>query len=320
MDKQLKIIFMGTPDFAVPTLKALIDGEDEVVLVVTQPDRPRGRKREPAPPPVKTVAVDSGIEVVQPEKLSEPGFLKRIRELSPDLVVVAAFGQFLPKEFIDIPPMGCVNVHASILPKYRGAAPANWAILKGEKTTGVTTIFLDEGMDTGDILLTREVSIGDDETAGELVKRLGVIGADLLVETVSGLKAGGITPTPQDHGKKSLAPILKKGDGQIDWSRSPAEIKNHVRGMTPWPGAFTTLEGENIKVFSVDLCNENSKRKEGKAGSVIGIEVDGDIGGIVVAAGDGCVIIRELQAPGRRRMGATEFLRGKGIEVGTVLG
>ncbi len=313
MKGSTKIVFMGTPDFAVPSLRALIEGGVDLLLVVTQPNRPRGRGRTSVPTPVKVLAEENGIEVVQPERVSDPVFLGRMRALSPDLVVVAAFGQFLPKELLNIPPMGCVNVHASILPKYRGAAPANWAILMGEKVTGVTTILLDEGMDTGDMLLVNETAIGGEETAGELIERLAGIGAEVLMETISGLEDGTITPVPQDHEKKTLAPLLKKEDGRIDWGRTPGEIKNHVRGMIPWPGAFTTLRGENLKVFRVDVMD---KKGGGGAGKVADI-VDK---GIVVAAKGGVVVIRELQAPGKRRMGAEEFLRGKGIEIGTTLG
>jgi methionyl-tRNA formyltransferase len=313
MTNSTKVVFMGTPDFAVPSLRALIDGGVDILLVVTQPDRPRGRGRGLLPPPVKVVAEESGIEVAQPVKISDPGFMDKIRGLNPDLIVVAAFGQFLPKELLDIPPMGCVNVHASVLPKYRGAAPANWAILRGEKVTGVTTILLNEGMDAGDMLLVKETPIGEDETAGELTERLADIGAGLLVETITGLEKGTINPVPQDHDKKTLAPMLKKEDGRIDWERSPGEIKNHVRGMTPRPGAFTTLSGEVLKVFKVDVTDGKA---DGRAGEVVGITESG----IVVAAKGGGVVITELQAPGKRRMGAGEFLRGKGIETGTILG
>ena len=312
MNNPLKIVFMGTPEFAVPTLKALIEGEDRVILVVTQPDRPRGRGRKLMPPPVKTLAKENDIELVQPESVSEPDFLEKVEGLSPDIVVVAAFGQFLPKRFLEIPRLGCINAHSSILPKYRGAAPAIWAILRGEKITGITTFIIDEGMDAGDVLLIKQVSIGEDETAGELTKRLSDIGAMVIMETIAGLKDGKITPVPQNHEKKTLAPLLKKEDGHINWNQTPDEIKNHVRGMTPWPGAFTILGGERIKIFRVDVGDSGIAGSVGKV-----IEVDG--GGIIVAAKGGCVVIRELQAPGKRRMEAIDFLRGKGIEVGTSL-
>jgi methionyl-tRNA formyltransferase len=313
MNIPLKIVFMGTPEFAVPTLKALIEGEDWVVLVVTQPDRPRGRGREPMPPPVKILAEENNIEVMQPESVSDTVFLDRMEGLSPDIVVVAAFGQFLPKRLLDIPRLGCINAHSSILPKYRGAAPAIWAILKGEKITGITTFIIDEGMDTGDVLLIKKISIGEDETAGELTERLSVIGAMVIMETIDGLKDGKITPVPQNHEKKTLAPLLKKEDGRIDWNKTPDEIKNHVRGMNPWPGALTLLGREKIKIFRIDVADG------GGAGSV-GKVIEVGEGGIVVAVKGGCVVIRELQAPGKKRMEAVDFLRGKGVEVGTALG
>jgi methionyl-tRNA formyltransferase len=304
---------MGTPQFAVPSLEVVSDGDDRLVLVVTQPDRPKGRGREPVPSPVKITALERKLEIAQPEKVSDAKFLNTIEKIAPDLVVVVAFGQLLPKALLDIPPMGCVNTHASILPKYRGAAPINWAILKGEKITGITTMLLDEGMDSGDILLTKETPIGDNESAGELAKRLSLIAAELLIETIGGIKDKSIRPIPQDHSKKTLAPILKKEDGFINWSKTPIEIKNHVRGMSPWPVATTRLFGETIKIYRVEELEGEVKTDPGV---VVGTKSDG----IVVSALGGNIVIKELQAPGKKRMLAAEFIRGRKVEVGTKFG
>ena len=304
---------MGTPQFAVPSLEAIANGEDRLVLVVTQPDRPKGRGRELVPSPVKIMAQERGIEIAQPEKVSDTKFLDRLKKLAPDLIVVVAFGQLLPKALLDIPPMGCINTHASILPKYRGAAPINWAIINGEEKTGITTMLLDEGMDTGDILLIKETPIGDDETAGELTIRLSHLAAELLIETIAGLKNKSIRPTPQDHSKKTLAPILKKEDGAVDWSKTPIEIKNHVRGMSPWPVATTTLSGETIKIYWIEVREAEVKFDPGV---VVGTSDDG----IIVSAKGGAIVIKELQAPGKKRIPASEFIRGRKIEVGAILG
>ena len=307
-----KIVFMGTPEFAIPSLLTLLDGDDSVVLVVTQPDQPSGRGKRLEAPPVKIAALKRNIPVIQPNKISEADCLHMLVGLAPDLLIVVAFGQILPKSVLDIPPLGCVNVHPSILPKYRGAAPINWAIIRGEKATGVTTMLLDEGMDSGDTLLIREVAIGGEETAGDLHDRLAVIGADLLAETIRGLKEKKITPIPQKHSMKTFAPRLKKEDGIIDWSKSAQEIKNHVRGMTPWPGAFSALDNENIKIFHVSALF-------GKTDGVIPGTVLDTVGhGIVVSTGDGLILISELQLPGKRRMSASEFLRGRRIEKGAL--
>lgn len=309
----LNIVFMGTPQFAVPSLEAIADGDDRLSLVVTQPDRPKGRGREPVPSPVKITAQERGIEIAQPERVSDDKFLNALHKITPDLVVVVAFGQLLPKALLDIPPMGCINTHASILPKYRGAAPINWAILNGEKITGITTMLLDEGMDSGNILFTRETPIENDESAGELAERLSRIAAELLIETIGGLKDKSIKPIPQDHSKKTLAPILKKEDGIIDWSKTPLEIKNHVRGMSPWPVAFTKLGGDTIKIYRVEEAESEAKTDPGV---VVGTSGDG----IVVSALGGNIVIKELQAPGKKRMTTAEFIRGRKVGVGTKLG
>jgi methionyl-tRNA formyltransferase len=309
----LSIVFMGTPEFAVPSLLALLEGPDRVVCVVTQPDRPKGRGMEPAKSPVRLVAEGREVDVLTPERASQPEFILRIRELGPDLIVVVAYGQILKRALLDVPPLGTVNVHASLLPEYRGAAPINRAIIDGRTTTGVTTMLLDEGMDTGDILLRREVAIGPDETAGELAERLAPVGARLLMETIAGLKEGSVVPTPQDHSRATRAPMFAKGDGLIDWSMSPARIRDHVRGMTPWPGAFFLLDGQPLKVFGVRV---DPAEIDAPPGTVVRVADDG----IYVAAGGQAVVITDLQAPGKRRMDAGQFVRGKRIAVGSRLG
>jgi methionyl-tRNA formyltransferase len=309
----LSIVFMGTPEFAVPSLVALLEGPDRVVCVVTQPDRPKGRGMGPAKSPVRLVAEGRGVDVLTPERASQPEFIRHIREIAPDLIVVVAYGQILKRALLDVPPLGTVNVHASLLPQYRGAAPINRAIIDGRTTTGVTTMLLDEGMDTGDILLRRELAIGPEETAGDLAERLAPAGARLLLETVAGLKEGSVVPTPQDHAAATRAPMFRKQDGLVDWSMTPARIKDHVRGMTPWPGAFAALDGQPIKIFGVRVDAASS---DAPPGTIVRIADDG----IYVAAGGGTVVITDIQAPGKRRMDAGQFVRGKRIPVGSRLG
>jgi len=313
VDNASSIVFMGTPEFAVPSLQALAKTGDRVTLVVTQPDRPRGRGREPLPPPVKTAALELGIPVVQPEKTKDPDFIDILTKETPDFICVVAFGRILPGKILSIPKGGSVNVHASLLPEYRGAGPINRAVMDGKTHTGVTTMLMDEGMDTGDILLAREVPIGPDQTAGELSDVLAREGAALLVETIAGLKRGDVTPTPQDDTGATLAPMLKKSDGEIDWSASASRIRNLVRGVTPWPGAYTVLDGETLKVFRLTEAGGESKAPPGTVLSA-GPE------GIVVATGQGTALICELQCPGKRRMKASEYLCGRDVPVGAVFG
>ncbi len=279
-DEPLSIVFMGTPEFAVPSLLALLEGVDHVICVVTQPDRPKGRGMEPTKSPVRLVAERHGVAVLTPEKASQPDFIAGLRERAPDLIVVVAYGQILRRALLDIPPLGTVNVHASLLPAYRGAAPINRAIIDGRSVTGVTTMLLDEGMDTGDMLLSREVTIGPEETAGDLAVRLARAGAQLLVETISRLKDGSIVPIPQDPARATPAPMLRKEDGLIDWSKTPALIKDHIRGMTPWPGAFSLLDGRVIKIFGV---REDSVAHDAPPGTIVRVAEDG----IYVATGGG---------------------------------
>jgi methionyl-tRNA formyltransferase len=307
----MRIVFMGTPEFAVPSLKALIESGDEVVAVVTQPDKPKGRGLEVTPPPVKTLAQKYGIPVLQPQKIKTEEFLKQLEELRPDIICVVAYGKILPKGILELPRYGCINVHASLLPKYRGAAPINWAIIRGEKVTGITTMKMDEGMDTGDILLQREVPIEDEDTAETLSHKLSLTGAEVLIETLNLLKEGKLKPIPQNHSQATYAPMLKKEDGEIDWGKTAEEIKNLVRGTLPWPGAYTFLDNKILKVYKVRVVEG-----QGKPGEVI----KSDKETLRVATGENALDILELQIEGGKRLDTATFLRGRKIREGTILG
>ncbi|GIW46467.1 MAG: methionyl-tRNA formyltransferase [Deltaproteobacteria bacterium] len=302
---------MGTPEFAVPSLKALIESGDEVVAVVTQPDKPKGRGLEVTPPPVKTLAQKHGIPVLQPQKIKTEEFLKQLEELKPDIICVVAYGKILPKGILELPKYGCINVHASLLPKYRGAAPINWAIIRGEKVTGITTMKMDEGMDTGDILLQREVPIEDEDTAETLSHKLSLTGAEVLIETLNLLKEGKLKPIPQNHSQATYAPMLKKEDGEIDWGKTAEEIRNLVRGTLPWPGAYTFLDNKILKVYKVRVVEG-----QGKPGEVI----KSDKETLRVATGENALDILELQIEGGKRLDTATFLRGRKIREGTILG
>jgi len=306
-----KIVFFGTPSFAIPILKSLLEGPDEVIAVVTQPDREKGRGRKVIPSPVKELALQDGIIPLQPEKVRERAFQESLKALRPELIVVAAYGQILPKPILEIPAYGAVNVHASLLPKYRGAAPVVWAILGGEKVTGVTTMLMDEGMDTGAILLQRETLIDAEETAETLHDRLALLGAPLLTETVEGMKRGDIHPIPQDHSKASYAPPLKKEDGRVDWRKEAKEIDLQVRAFNPWPGAFTTWDGRLLKIYNGGV---REGRPGGKAGTVVWVGSDF----IEVETGKDSFLIKEVQLEGKRRMSVRDFLAGHSIPAGTV--
>jgi methionyl-tRNA formyltransferase len=305
-----RIIFFGTPNFAIPTLKYLLQGPDEVIAVVTQPDREKGRGRKVIPSPVKELALQHGLTLLQPEKVREEAFQEKMKSLQPELFVVVAYGQVLPKSLLKIPKHGAVNVHASLLPKYRGAAPIPWAILKGERLTGVTTMMMDEGMDTGDILLQIEIPIGEEETSETLHDRLALLGAQLLLETVRGMKVGNLHPIPQDHSKATYAPPLKKEDGRIDWSKEAKEIYRQVRAFNPWPGAFTEWSGQLLKIYRGEVRGKNSI---GKAGIVAWVGLDF----IEVETSKDFFLIKEVQLEGKRRMGVREFISGHPITVGT---
>lgn len=306
----MRIVFMGTPDFAVPSLQALIDAGHDVCAVYTQPDKPQGRKQILTAPPVKTLALAHDIPVFQPNTLKNEDEQARLRELAPEVIIVVAYGKLLPKAVLDIPPHGCINVHGSLLPRWRGAAPIQWAVIAGDEMAGVTTMQMAEGLDTGDMLLTYETKVGEKETAGELFDRLAQSGAELLTQTL--VKLDEITPRPQDDAQSCYAHMLDKQMAVIDWSKSAHEIDCLIRGLNPWPIALTTLSGERLKVFAAEKAAGN-----GESGTVL--EADPKKG-LTVACGEGALKLIEIQLVGGKRMKATDFLRGHVIEVGTKLG
>jgi len=303
---------MGTPDFAVPTLQALYQAGFTLPLVVSQPDRPKGRGRKTVPTAVKTAARKMGLTVAQPPSVRSSDFVARLQALEPDFFVVAAMGQILSQELLEIPKIGPVNVHASLLPKYRGAAPIQWALINGEQETGITTMLMNAGMDTGDILLTARTDIAGDDTAQSLHDRLSSMGAELLIETLNGLISNTIAPIPQDDRLASKAPMLKKADGRIDWHQPAAALDCFIRGMTPWPGAFTYMGDRRLKIF-------DAKPAPLRADAVPGTVVPGFSGELLVATGDQALSILELQEASGKRLPIRDYLIGKPVVTGTVL-
>lgn len=307
----MKIVFMGTPDFAVPSLEALIE-KYGVEAVFTQPDRPKGRGKKLAFSPVKEVAVKHDIKVLQPEKLKEDReAVEYLKELNPDFIIVVAFGQILTKEVLDIPSIGCINLHASLLPMYRGAAPLNWVVINGEKVSGNTTMLMDVGLDTGDMLLKDEVEITENMTAGELHDKLMISGADLLIKTIEGMSKGEITPIKQE-GETCYAKMLNKDTGKIDWEKSAKDIHNLIRGLNPWPIAHTTYKGESMKIYESIVINENSSKEPGTIISV-------NKSGMKVNTSDGIILIKKIQFPNGKPLTIEQYINGKEIEVGTKL-
>ena len=307
----MRIVFMGTPEFAVPPLRALMDAGYEVVAAITQPDRPAGRGHRLVACPVKCLALERGVPVYQFEKIKAAEGVACLRALAPDLVVTAAFGQLLSQELLDIPRFGTVNVHASLLPAYRGSAPINWCILNGEKTAGVTTMLTDAGMDTGDMLLRSETPIGPLETAGELTARLSELGAQLLIDTLKRYPEGDLQPTPQDPALASYQPMLTREMGKIDWTRSAEEIACQVRGLNPWPCAYADGAMGRVKLYLARAC---AALHAAEPGTVV---VSGAKEGLFIACGEGWLEVLEMQAPNAKRMTARAYLQGKRIEVGT---
>ena len=304
--KKFRVIFMGTPEFAVPCLAAL-DEHCEVLGVVTQPDKPRGRGKKLQPTPVKAWATEHELPVWQPVKVKTPEFTQFLAEQKPDLIVVVAFGQILSQAILDIPPYGCINVHASLLPRYRGAAPMQWCVINGEKVTGVTTMFMDAGLDTGDMLLKKTFPIGEDTTLEEVHDGLMGIGADLLIETLEQLSAGTLQRTPQT-GESNYAPMLTRETGHIDWRKPAQQVHDLVRGLNSWPGAYTFLKGEKYKIWRTKVTGAQT---EAQPGAILTADLQQ---GLQVAAGDGQVLaITELQAPGKKKMPVTAYLNGHGI-------
>jgi methionyl-tRNA formyltransferase len=311
----MRLVFLGTPAFAVPTLERLVATRRQVLAVVTQPDRPRGRGQRDAPSPVKEAALRLGLPVHQPERVRRPEAMEMLRALAPDAMVVVGYGQIVPQSVIDIPPLGIVNVHASLLPKYRGAAPLQWAIANGEARSGVTTMRIDAGLDTGDILLARETEIGPQETAVELGARLAGLGADLLVETLAGLEAGVIVPRKQDQAQATYAPLLKKEDGLIDWRQPAASIHNRIRGLQPWPGAYTAFRGQTLHIWRARVAGRTpSERPPGPAGRFSALKPP------TVNCGFGALELVEVQLEGRRRMSASDFANGQRLAESDILG
>ena len=307
----MKIVFMGTPDFARDSLKAIVDAGHEIALVVTSPDKPKGRGMKMIPSDVKKYALEKGFEVVQPLKIKKNNeFIEKIKNIKPDVICVVAYGKIIPKEILEIPRLGCINVHGSLLPKYRGAAPIQWAVLNGDKKTGITTMFMDEGMDTGDIILTEETIIGDDETTGELWDRLSIIGANLLVETLEKLESGDYQRIKQSE-EYTIAPMIDKKMAKIDWNNQNSQkIKNLVRGLYPFMGAYALLNNKKIKLWKIEVINETTNNEPGEV-----IKAD-EKEGLIIATLDGTISVIEIQGENSRRMYIKDYLRGNHINIG----
>ena len=308
----MRVIFMGTPDFSVGTLEALVQAGHEVVLAVTQPDKPKGRGGKMQYTPVKEKALEYDIPVFQPVKVREKSCVEKLDSYKADVMVVVAFGQILPREILELTPYGCINVHASLLPKYRGAAPIQWSIIDGETVTGVTTMQMDEGLDTGDILLKTEVPLEPDETGGSLHDKLSAAGAKLCVETLKALEEKTVTPEKQGETPTKYARMLDKELGKIDWTKDAASIERLVRGLNPWPSAYTSWEGKTMKIWSAEVVDRESKAPCGTVAEVTKTDFS-------VQTGKGLLKVTELQIPGKKRMAADAFLRGYKMETGTLL-
>ncbi|WP_352419955.1 methionyl-tRNA formyltransferase [Proteiniborus sp.] len=308
----MKVVFMGTPDFSVPTLEALFNNGYEISLVISQADKAKGRGKKVLHTPVKEKALQLGLDVFQPDNINSIESIDKIQQENPDVIVVVAYGQILKEDILNIPRFGCINVHASLLPKYRGAAPINWAIINGEKNTGVTTMVMEKGLDSGDMLLKRETIILNKETAGELHDRLMKMGADLLIETLKKLETRNLTKIPQIHEEATYAPMMSKDLGKIDWNKKAVLIQNLVRGTQPWPGAYATYKNNSLKILEVDIVD---KLNEEENGMVVKVNDEG----IFVNAVDNCIVIKRIQFPGKRSMSVSEFLKGNEFEIGVSL-
>lgn len=309
----MRIIFMGTPDFSVGTLQALIGAGHDVVLAVTQPDKPKGRGKAMQFPPVKEKALEYGIEVYQPRRVREPECIEYLKKYHADMIVVVAFGQILTKEILEMPKYGCVNVHASLLPKYRGAAPIQWAVINGERISGVTTMRMDEGIDTGDMIMKAEIELDEKETGGSLFGKLSSVGADLCVKTLEAIEKGTAVYTKQDHDQATHTRMIKKQFGLIDWNKPAKELECLIRGLNPWPSAYTFIHGKSLKIWDADVSD---KQTEKAAGTVVEVAKNA----IGVQTGDGVLFLREVQLEGKKRMSCDAFLRGYSVEMGTLLG
>lgn len=309
----MRVVFMGTPDFAVGTLEALVRSEHEVAGVVTQPDKPKGRGKAMQFPPVKEVAIKEDIPVYQPRRVRDPEFIKILEEISPDVIVVVAFGQIIPQEIIDLPKYGCINVHGSLLPKYRGAAPIQWAVINGEKESGVTTMQMDAGLDTGDMLLKTVVPLEKDETGGSLFEKLSKVGAELLIETLKALEENSVIPEKQGESPTPYAKMLTKEMGSVDWTKDAAVLEQLIRGLNPWPSAYTYLNGKTLKIWLAKVEDTDTKSAPGTVVEVTKKEVK-------VQTGKGLLSLKEVQLEGKKRMEIDAFLRGNAVEKGMVLG
>lgn len=305
----MSIIFFGTPEFAVPSLKALIEADEDITLVVTQPDRAKGRGHKLLPAPLKVVAKEMGIQVIEPLTLRDDDLILRLSGIQPEFIIVVAYGKILPRRILDIPLRGCINLHASLLPKYRGAAPIQWALINGEEITGVTTMLMDEGLDTGPVFLKNELRIIEDDNADSLSRKLSEIGASLLIETIRGIRNGSLKPIPQE-GEPSFAPPLKKEDGDIDWNRTAREIFNLIRGTYPWPGARCFIGGERVKIIKARPLNSG-----GRPGIIEKVTKDE----LLIGTGKGLLSILELQPSGRSQMSIRAFLQGRRLVQGSAL-
>lgn len=308
----LRIIFMGTPDFGLPSLQALVDGPDDVVAVVTQPDRRKGRGKKLTPPPVKLLAEALDIPVLQPTKIRTEEFRNGLLSYQPDLIVVTAYGRILPPSLLDLTPMGCINVHGSLLPLHRGAAPIQWSVIKGDKEVGVTIMRMDEGMDTGDVLLQASITSAPEETAGTLFDKMAQLGSKTLLRAIKGLKDGTIAAAQQDHDQATEAPMLKKSDGLIDWSKNGEDLECLIRGLDPWPSAFCIYKGKRLRLFRPEVVYKESDAQPG-------ILLQADKRGMLVACGENSLLIKEVQPEGKKRMTVEAFLCGCSLERGALL-
>jgi methionyl-tRNA formyltransferase len=312
VNEPLRIVFFGTPDFAVPSLRTIEDSPDQLVGLVCQPDKPAGRGRRLNAPATKRVAEELGLPVLQPDRVRSPEFLEALQRWQPDLIVVAAYGKILPRSVLQLPRHGCINVHASLLPRWRGAAPIQWAILHGDRITGITIMQMNEGMDAGDILWQRRTSIGAEETYGELQERLARLGAEALSEALTQLHEGRLQRAPQNEQDVTLAPLIRKEDGRVCWDDAAAQLERKVRAFAPWPSAFTELDGKRLKLHRAAAIDRPG---EAAPGTVTAID-----DGVSVATGKGTLVLREIQLEGRKRMTAVEFARGGQLQPGSALG
>lgn len=309
----MKVLFMGTPDFAVPVLEALVE-KHNVTAVISQPDKPKGRGKKMKPTPVKEAAEKYGIPVYQPEKIKDEKFVELLKGIDADIFVVVAYGQILSQEILDIPKYGCINVHGSLLPKYRGAAPIQWSVINGEKETGVTIMYMVKALDSGDMILKRKMEITDDDTYETLHNRMAYVGADALIEAMELIEKGDVNAEKQEDSLATTAPMIKKDMGKIHWSRNSEEIRNKIRGFNPVPGAYTEYEGEILKIFKADIVEGYEK---GEAGEILSVDKKK---GFIVKTGNGALLIREVQAKGGKKMNCADYLRGHSVEEGKILG